>query len=144
MFIVQHLMDICLQTLLHIFQRLIQNLKIIQKTFLQGARKKKHSDQFFSAKIKYGAQAPDMVKPTFFLWEITQKFFFLAYGFHILATQKTIFMVLGGPNGASGPFGSFQGLKRAIFGQFSIKFKVLNLLKICLYSKTIKRHIRIF
>ena len=41
---------------------------------------------------------PDMVTPTFFLWEITQKFFFLAYGFHILATQKNIFHGPGGPN----------------------------------------------
>ena len=58
--------------------------------------------------------------------------------------KKTIFMVLGGPNGALGAFWLILGLKRAIFGQFSIKIKVLNFLKICLYSKTIKKHIKIF
>ena len=43
---------------------------------------------------------PDMVTPTFFLWEITQKFFFLAWGFDILAARK---------NNFCGPWGSQWG-----------------------------------
>ena len=46
--------------------------------------------------FKMAAEAPDMVSPTFFLWEIIQKFFFLAWGFHILATRKNIFCHPGG------------------------------------------------
>ena len=38
-----------------------------------------------------------MVKPTFSLWEIIIKFFFLALGFHILATQENYFY---GPDGS--------------------------------------------
>ena len=48
------------------------------------------------------AEAPDMVSPTFFLWEIIQKFFFLAWGFHILATRKNIFCHPGGSQWAPG------------------------------------------
>ena len=57
---------------------------------------------FFQQKIKYGVQAPDMVKPTFFLWKIIQNFFFLVWGIHILATQKK--MILRGASGSLGAF----------------------------------------
>ena len=42
-----------------------------------------------SPKFQYGRQAPGMARLTFFLWETTQKLHFLAWGFQILATQKT-------------------------------------------------------
>ena len=46
---------------------------------------------------------------TFFICEIIQKFFFLAYGFHILATQKNIFH---GPGGSQrGPGGLLAHLR---------------------------------
>ena len=70
------------------------------------------------------AEAPDMVSPTFFLWEIIQKFFFLAWGFHILATLKNIFCHPGGSQWVPGGFWLVSGLKRAISAQMSIKIKV--------------------
>ena len=42
-------------------------------------------------KFQNGRQAPGMVRPTFFLSEINRKFFFPAWGFHILATRKDDF-----------------------------------------------------
>ena len=51
-------------------------------------------------KIQYGRQGVGLVTSTFFLWELTQKFFFLALDFHILATlRKPIFSILGVPMG---------------------------------------------
>ena len=43
------------------------------------------------AKIQDGRQAPDMVTLTFFLWEITSKFLFLAWGLWVLAMQQNYF-----------------------------------------------------
>ena len=39
-------------------------------------------------KIQDGGEAPDMVILTFFLWEITSKFFFLPWGLWLLAMQQ--------------------------------------------------------
>ena len=61
---------------------------------------------------------PDMFTPIFFLWEITKKFFYLAYGFHILQLKKIMFMVLGGPNGALGAFWLILGLNRLFVTNF--------------------------
>ena len=58
------------------------------------------SNYFFKKKFSYyrrerdfqnGGEAVGMVKLTFFLWEINRKFFFLAWGIHILATRKNNF-----------------------------------------------------
>ena len=72
---------------------------------------------------------PDKVTPTFFfLCKIIQKFFHLSSGFHILAIQKNIFMVMGVSMGPR-PLRSFWlmlELKEAIFNQFFIKFYVFN------------------
>ena len=43
------------------------------------------------AKIQDGRHAPDMVTLTFFLWEITSKFFLLAWGLWLLAMQQNYF-----------------------------------------------------
>ena len=51
-------------------------------------------------KIQNGLQALGMVRPTFFLWEINQKFFFLSLSFHILVTRNNNFCHPGGPNGS--------------------------------------------
>ena len=59
--------------------------------------------------LNFGRFLPDMVTPTFFLWEITQKFFFLTYGFHILATQKNIF------HGPGGLLAHFRATKKGYF-----------------------------
>ena len=53
-------------------------------------------------KIQYGRQIHGLVIQTFFLWKINRKFFFLAWGFHILATQKNNFCHLGGSQWAPG------------------------------------------
>ena len=59
-------------------------------------------------KIQNDTKAPGLVTPTFFLWEIIQKFFFLSWGFHILATQKSNFYDPEGsqwvPEGLLAPF----------------------------------------
>ena len=99
---------------------------------------------------------PDMVTPTFFLWEITQKFFFLAYGFHILATQKNNFHGPGGsqwgPGGLLAHFRAKKGYFRPIFHKIQ-GFKLIkdlfilqnnkeahkNLLNESLTHKTVKR-----
>ena len=52
--------------------------------------------------IQYGRQSPGLVTPTFFQWEIIQKFFFLPYVFHILATRKNNFCHPGGSQWAPG------------------------------------------
>ena len=52
---------------------------------------------------------------TFFLWEITQKFFFLAWGFHILATRKNIFCHPGGSQWAPGGLLARFRVKNAYF-----------------------------
>ena len=44
-----------------------------------------------NTKIQDGGEAPDMVTLTFFLWEITSKFFFLAWGLWVLAMQQNYF-----------------------------------------------------
>ena len=41
-----------------------------------------------NTKIQDGGEAPDMVTLTFFLWEITSKFFFLPWGLWLLAMQQ--------------------------------------------------------
>ena len=53
---------------------------------------------------------------TFFLWEITQKFFFLAWGFHILATRKNIFCHPGGSQWARGGLLACFRAKKCYFG----------------------------
>ena len=63
------------------------------------------------AENQYGGQVPGLVSPTFFLWEIIQKFFFPAWDFDILATQKSHFRVKGGPKGALGAFWLISELK---------------------------------
>ena len=83
----------------------VKKLPLSIKMIILVKKKVWHDDlglHFF--KIQNGSQAPDMVRLTFFLWEITQKFFFLAWGFHILATRKNIFRHPGGPNGPLGAF----------------------------------------
>ena len=86
-------------------------------------------------KIQYGAQAHGLVIPTFFLWEIMQKFFFLSWGFHILATRKKKFDILEGPNGVPGPFWLVLGPKIAIFEKFAKKNQVFWIFKVCFSSK---------
>ena len=66
----------------------------------------------FWLNFQNGGQAPSMGRLTFFLLEITQKFFFLARGFSILATQKNNF---NGPGGSQWGPGGILGLKKAIF-----------------------------
>ena len=68
-------------------------------------------------KIQYGLRSPSTVILTFFLWEITQKKFFLAKGFHILATRKkNNFCHPGGSHRApDGLLASFR-IKNAYFG----------------------------
>jgi hypothetical protein len=44
-----------------------------------------------NTKIQDGGEAPDMVTLTFFLWEITSKFFLLAWGLWLLAMQQNYF-----------------------------------------------------
>ena len=66
--------------------------------------------------FKMAAEAPDMVSPTFFLWEIIQKFFFLAWGFHILATRKNIFCHPGGSQWARGGLLACFRAKKGYFG----------------------------
>ena len=44
-----------------------------------------------TAQIQDGRQALDMAKLTFFLWEITSKFFFLPWGFGLLAMRRNFF-----------------------------------------------------
>ena len=97
------------------------------------------------AKNQYGGQAPGLVTPTFFLWEINQKFFFLAWGFHILATQKNNFCHPGGSQWGPGAFWAHiraqKGYFWAIFhkNQSFIAFKEFFLTsrtsKHCIYSK---------
>ena len=102
---------------------------------------KKHGDPFFSAKIKYAAQEPDMVKPTFFLWEIIQKLLFLALGFSYPGNSKQQFLPSWGSQWGPGGRLAHFGPKKAIFEQFSIKFYFFLLFKIFLYFKTIKKFI---
>ena len=54
-------------------------------------RKKVDPGGVLGAKIQDGRQAPDMVTLTFFLWEITSKFLFLAWGLLVLAMQQNYF-----------------------------------------------------
>ena len=80
-------------------------------------------------KIQNGGQGPGLAIPTFFLWEIIQKFFFLSRGFHILATQKKYFCHPGGfqwgPGAILARFKAKKGWFRAIFykNQSFIAFK---------------------
>ena len=63
-------------------------------------------------KIQHGRRTHGKAIPTFFLWEITQKFFFLARGYHILATQKNNFCHPGGSQwGPGGHLAHFWGKK---------------------------------
>ena len=64
-----------------------------------------------SAKIQNGGLALDMVRPTFFLWEIIQKLFFLSLSFHILVTRN---------NNSCHPGGS-QWVSRGLFACFKAK-----------------------
>ena len=86
-------------------------------------------------KNQNGHQALGLVTPTFFLWEIMQKFFFLSWGFHILATRKKKFDILEGPNGVPGPFWLVLGPKIAIFEKFAKKNQVFWIFKVCFSSK---------
>ena len=84
-----------------------------------------------------------MVRPTFFIWEIIQKFFFLAWGFHILATRKIILWSRG-PNGPlGGHFAHFRA-KKVYFEQFSIKFHVFSFLRFFNHPKHYKRSYKHF
>ena len=75
----------------------------------------------FFAVSKWLSQVPGMVRPTFFLWQINQKLFFLL-SFHILVTRNNNFCHPGGSQwGPRGLLAHF-GPKKAIFEQFSIKF----------------------
>ena len=66
-----------------------------------------------------------MVKLIFFLWEIPQKFFFLAWGFHILTTQKIFSVVVNGLNGSLEAFWPvLEQKKTAIQEQISIEIEV--------------------
>ena len=85
------------------------------------------------AQIQYGHRSPGLVTPTFFLWEKNQKFFFLPWGFHILAGRKNIFRHPGSSNRALRCFWLILVLKRANFDQFQLKSTVFGFLKICLY-----------
>ena len=72
---------------------------------------------------------PGMVTPTFFLWEIIQKLFFLSLSFHILATGSQ--WVPGGPLGhfraKTGFLSNFQ--LNSMFFSFLRFFKSSFLLK---------------
>ena len=71
---------------------------------------------FVGQKIQHGRRTHGKVTPTFFLWEITQKFFFLAQGFHILATRKNNLRHPGGSQWAPwGLLARFRA-KNAYFG----------------------------
>ena len=62
-----------------------------------------------------------MVWLTFFLLEITQKIFFLSWGFHILATQKNNFYGLGGFQwGPGGLLAYLTGNTGLLLSSFSI------------------------
>ena len=69
-------------------------------------------------KIQYGRQSLGLVTPTFFLWEIIQKFFFLSLSFHILATRNNNFCHAGGsqwvPGGLLGHFRIFGSSGQAL------------------------------
>ena len=67
-------------------------------------------------KGKYGRQIHGLVIQTFFLWEINRKFFFLAWGFHILATRKNIFCHPGGSQWARGGLLACFRAKKCYFG----------------------------
>ena len=67
-------------------------------------------------KIQHGRRTHGKAIPTFFLWEITQKFFFLAWGFHILATRKNIFCHPGGSQWARGGLLACFRAKKCYFG----------------------------
>ena len=93
------------------------------------------------AKIQNGGQALDMVRPTFFLWEIIQKFFFLSLSFHILATRNNNFCHLGGsqwvPGGLLACFKVKNGFflikipeKSMFFQLFKICFPAIILVKV--------------
>ena len=92
-------------------------------------------------KNQNGLQVLGMVRPTFFLWEINQKFFFLSLSFHILVTRNKNFCPPGGSQWAPGGLLAHFGPKKAIFEQFSIKFYFFLRFKIFLYFKTIKKFI---
>ena len=68
------------------------------------------------------------------LWEIIQKLFFLAWGFHILELKKKKFRDPWGFHGAQGPF----GFKRAIFEKIPIKFYIFCFLR-CFYTSKQRR-----
>ena len=77
-------------------------------------------------KDQKGIEVHDIVKQFFFLWEIIQKLFFLAWGFHILETRNNIFCHPGGPNRSLGGGGllAFLRAKKTLLAQMSIKIKV--------------------
>ena len=81
-------------------------------------------------KIQYGRQSLGLVTPTFFLWEIIQKFFFLSLSFHILATRNNNFCHAGGSQWVPGGLLGHFRAKTGFFEQCSIKFHVFQLLKI--------------
>ena len=98
-----------------------KKLPLSIKMIISAKKKVWHDDLWLQLfQIQNGAQAPDMVRLTFFLWEITQKFFFLAWGFHILATRKNNFCHPGGSQW--GP-GGFLARFRAKNGYFWTNFQ---------------------
>ena len=70
------------------------------------------------AENQYGGQVPGLVSPTFFLSEIIQKFFFRAWGFDILATQKNNFHGLWGSQRVPGGLLASIRAKMALFDNF--------------------------
>ena len=70
-----------------------------QIMYKKGNQEKNRKKCFFQkslAKIQNGAQALDMVRPIFVLWEIIKKFFFISLSFHILVTRNNNFCHPGG------------------------------------------------
>ena len=84
----------------------------------------KNGESRFFAFSKWLHQVPGMVRLTFLLWEIIQKFVFLSWGFHILAPRKNIFVILGGPNGPLGAFSLVFGQKMPISGEICKEIKI--------------------
>ena len=72
-----------------------------------------------------------MVRLTFFLWEITQKFFFPSMEFPYPGNlKKQILSSWGVPMGPWGPFGSFLGKKCLFWDKFAKKSKFSSFLRL--------------
>ena len=96
-------------------QGLIQKDPICEKFF----RPQPH---FLDPFLKMTAKMPGLVTPTFFLWEITHKFFFFTSGFSYPGNPKNQFSwSCGVPMGPWGLWGHF----RAKNGYFSPIFHII-------------------